>query len=58
MERVGEEFNDVIQHYKDSWLPARSIVLSAIEKRHEVVNHSLHPLSMYYRLMYLVRLLI
>ncbi|XP_011403086.2 PREDICTED: UPF0160 protein MYG1, mitochondrial-like [Amphimedon queenslandica] len=36
MERVGEEFNDIIQHYKDSWLPARSIVLSAIEKRHEV----------------------
>ena len=38
MERVGEEFNDIIQHYKDSWLPARSIVLSAIEKRHEVIN--------------------
>lgn len=36
MERVGEEFKDVVQYYKDSWLPARSIVLTAVEKRFEV----------------------
>jgi len=36
MNLVGEEFLDRICFYRDSWLPARSLVKEAICKRKEV----------------------
>ena len=37
MEMVGNEFNEVVQFYRDSWLPARTIVESAFEERFKVI---------------------
>lgn len=36
MRVVGEEFMDRVLYYKKAWLPARQLVVDAIEKRMEV----------------------
>ena len=36
MKMVEEEFLETVSYFKDVWLPARTIVQSAIEKRYEV----------------------
>lgn len=33
--RIGEEFDLALQYYAKSWLPAREVVLTAFEKRHQ-----------------------
>lgn len=37
---VEEEFLGTVSYFKDVWLPARTIVQTAIEKRHEVCKKS------------------
>ena len=36
MELVGAEFEDRVHSYHKIWLPARDLVKTAVEKRHEV----------------------
>ena len=36
MELVGGEFTEAVLYFKNVWMPARSIVKSAIDKRLEV----------------------
>jgi hypothetical protein len=36
MKMVEEEFLEAVSYFKDVWLPARTIVQTAIEKRLEV----------------------
>ena len=36
MKMVEEEFLETVSYFKDVWLPARTIVETAIEKRYEV----------------------
>jgi hypothetical protein len=33
---VGAEFLDRVNYYKTAWLPAREIVLKAVNNRHQV----------------------
>ena len=36
MELVGEEFVEITEYFRKSWLPARNIVQQAVASRHEV----------------------
>ena len=36
LKMVGKEFLDTVEYFKEVWLPARTIVQTAIEKRFEV----------------------
>lgn len=42
---VGEEFQDRLEFYMSSWLPARTVVLAAVNERHKVQDN---PLSSQY----------
>ena len=33
---VGKEFRERVLYFRDVWLPARDIVLEAVQKRHTV----------------------
>lgn len=38
MKLVGDEFMDKVLYYKKAWLPARELVVEAVEKRKEVLQ--------------------
>lgn len=43
MKMVEEEFLETISYFKDVWLPVRTIVQTAIEKRYEVLAGQSSP---------------
>ena len=44
MAMVGEEFNYFVENSSRTWLPARTLVKEAIEKRFEVSRYHFHLL--------------
>lgn len=38
MKLVGAEFKERVKFYSDSWWPARELIVSALNRRHEVIS--------------------